>query len=55
MEKEFLSVNPDSGGSGETAVNVTVPKNAGVARNASLNFAGGGATKLFLFSNWKRL
>lgn len=45
MQKDFLTITPDSGGGGSQEVTVAVPANTGNARSSTITIQGGGITR----------
>lgn len=52
MDKDFISVNPDSG-SGSATVTVSASTNSGAARSTSITISGGGITRTVNISQEK--
>jgi hypothetical protein len=42
MQKDFMTITPDSGGGGSQEVTVAVPANTGNARSSTITIQGGG-------------
>lgn len=45
MQKDFMTITPDSGGGGPQEVTVAVPANTGNARSSTITIQGGGITR----------